>query len=899
MRRLATTSVSYFDINATGQLSTKLFENVHAIGNGIGNDLVLMLESSMCALLSIIVTFIINWKLTLIMLCFLPFIIISSHLFSMLTARETVKELNSYSRAGEIAQEVFSSIRTVFSFNGSDYEKKRYEKELNTTQSSSIRKGVAYGLYVGWNNLIIHVIYAAGFMFGLLLMLDSGRYETTLSDVVIVVTIFAQGITFLGLIGPFLQSFTEARGAAIDVFRIIDEVQNETSESNINEDEIWNTNESANKVINITSQIRFDNVNFAYPNRKDVPILNNLTLTARAGETTALVGSSGCGKSTCTSLLLRFYDVLSGSITINNRQINEYNLQELRQSIGIVTQEPILFATSIYENIAYGKKNATQTEVEEAAKQANAHNFIIQLPNKYQTLVGERGAQLSGGEKQRVALARALIKHPSILLLDEATSALDNVNEELVQDALDRACQGRTTIVIAHRLRTIQNAHKIYVIDNGRVIEEGTHASLMEQKGGRYQEMVNSQTRKEPENDRIVAVNEREIEDKKLSSERPYLLEDDKILSEKESIRKPITEKDALFRLLSMNKPEYIHILIGCILCAIAGATLPAFAILLLKLLMAFKSCTDSSKVQNVLIFGFSMIALGIVTMVIRFFQFASFGKVGSKLTYRIRSTAFSSFLRQEVAYFDREENNSNSICTRLSSDALAVQKMAGTRLGIIFETMTMAAFALIFGGFFSWQIALIVFVFLLVGFIFAYAYITLQATLTNRCGDLSKMASSLAGESIYHIRTVKQLLIEKLMLQQFSELIWQSFKITRNYSILTGILYTCMWMSAIYTISVAYWRVLVLVENGKMKSENIIIIFAFATFFLQAIRIALSLFDDMGSSLTAAQNFFELFDRIPAIDNSSTEGRKLVSKRDGKKHIAELCVTRYNVCDG
>ncbi|CAF3959669.1 unnamed protein product [Rotaria magnacalcarata] len=735
----------------------------------------------------------------------------------MLTARETVKELNSYSRAGEIAQEVFSSIRTVFSFNGSDYEKKRYEKELNTTQSSSIRKGVAYGLYVGWNNLIIHVIYAAGFMFGLLLMLDSGRYETTLSDVVIVVTIFAQGITFLGLIGPFLQSFTEARGAAIDVFRIIDEVQNETSESNINEDEIWNTNESANKVINITSQIRFDNVNFAYPNRKDVPILNNLTLTARAGETTALVGSSGCGKSTCTSLLLRFYDVLSGSITINNRQINEYNLQELRQSIGIVTQEPILFATSIYENIAYGKKNATQTEVEEAAKQANAHNFIIQLPNKYQTLVGERGAQLSGGEKQRVALARALIKHPSILLLDEATSALDNVNEELVQDALDRARQ-----------------------DNGRVIEEGTHASLMEQKGGRYQEMVNSQTRKKPENDRIIAANEREIEDKKLSSERFYLLEDDKKLSEKESIRKPITEKAALFRLLSMNKPEYVHILIGCILCAVAGATLPVFTILLLKLLVAFKNCTDSSKVQNVLIFGFSIIALGIVTMVIRFFQ------VGSYMLNLSKISPFSSFLRQEVAYFDREENNSNSICTRLSSDALAVQKMAGTRLGIIFETMTMAVFAVIFGGFFSWQIALIVFVFLLVGFIFAYAYITLQSTLTNRCGDLSKRASSLAGESIYHMRTVKQLLIEKLMLQQFSELIWQSFK-----------------------------------------------------------------FDDMGSSLSAAQNFFELFDRIPAIDNSSTEGRKLFiacAGQDvaivgqsgcGKSTIIQLLQRFYDVSHG
>ncbi|CAF3927878.1 unnamed protein product, partial [Rotaria sordida] len=278
-----------------------------------------------------------------------------------------------------------------------------------------------------------------------------------------------------------------AQGAAVAVFQLIDEGNDIT----VNETDVWE--EDKESIYNINGDIEFDNVNFIYPSRKDAPVLRNLSLIARAGQTTALVGSSGCGKSTCISLFLRYYEPSLGRITIDGRPITDYNVKRLRQNIGVVSQEPILFDMSIYENIRFGKLNATREEIEQAAREANAHNFIMALPNQYETLVGERGVQLSGGEKQRIALARALVKQPTFLLLDEATSALDNVSEKIVQEALNRACKGRTTIVIAHRLTTIQNAHQIYVLDNGSVIEQGTHEILMAREGGKYQAMVKRQ----------------------------------------------------------------------------------------------------------------------------------------------------------------------------------------------------------------------------------------------------------------------------------------------------------------------------------------------------------------------------------------------------------------------
>ncbi|CAF3686235.1 unnamed protein product [Rotaria sordida] len=461
---------------------------------------------------------------------------------------------------------------------------------------------------------------------------------------------------YVSFIGSFFQSFSEARGAATQVFQLIDEAQM----AGINETEIWKKSRSNKDSVDINGDIEFDNVNFIYPSRKGVSVLNNLNFIARAGQTTALVGLSGCGKSTCISLLLRYYEPSSGRLIINGRLSTDYDLKQLRQNIGVVSQEPILFDMSVYENIRFGKVNATQAEIEEAAEQANAHNFIMQLPNKYETCVGERGIQLSGGEKQRIALARALVKQPTLLLLDEATSALDNASEKIVQEALDRACQGRTTIVIAHRLTTIENVHHIYVLDSGSVIEQGTHEILMAQEGGKYKEMIKNQ--------QIKKINDSKVDI--MSMAKPD-----------EEDEKQIFERS----LLSDSQAADVD--------------------------RTFKDCVHSERHRQVLTSSFLFLLLGLIILILRFLQFLAFAISGSKLTQRIRSKAFACLLRQEIAYFDRSENNSGALCVHLSTDASAIQQMIGTRLGVICENLALTCVGLLLGILFSWQLTIIIFV--------------------------------------------------------------------------------------------------------------------------------------------------------------------------------------------
>jgi len=247
------------------------------------------------------------------------------------------------------------------------------------------------------------------------------------------------------------------------------------------------------KLDSVRGEIEFEDVKFSYPTRPDIEVLKGLTFSAKPKQTVALVGESGCGKSTTVSLLERLYLPSGGTIKLDGVPIDELEIGWLRSQIGLVSQEPILFATTIYENIRYGKPDATKEEIEQAAKMANAHNFIMSFPQGYDTPVGEKGTSLSGGQKQRIAIARALVRNPKILLLDEATSALDTESEKIVQDALDHAREGRTTIVIAHRLSTIRNADLIVVIDNGTVFEEGTHDILMKDPKSLYAMLANAQ----------------------------------------------------------------------------------------------------------------------------------------------------------------------------------------------------------------------------------------------------------------------------------------------------------------------------------------------------------------------------------------------------------------------
>ncbi|CAF4096355.1 unnamed protein product [Adineta steineri] len=867
--------MKYLDTNQTTQYNSKLFTNIEKIKNGIGIEFLVVIGLILVMTFSFIISFILNWKLSLIMSCTIPIVVGSSLMFAKLITKETEEQLSTYSKAGQIAQEVFSSLRTVLSFNGSKGQQKQYEKELKLNEWCTVRKDAAYGAFFGWLIFINFAVYSIGFSFGSILMSYETHHRLTISDILIVVNMFAQALSLLISIGPFFQSISEAQGAAASVFRLIDEVYDE----NLNEKEILEENIFDEKSIsNINGDIEFDNVSFSYPSRENVIALNNLKLIARVNQTTALVGSSGCGKSTCVSLLLRYYEPSSGRIMINGQSITDYKIKELRQNIGVVSQEPILFGISIYENIRFGKLNATRTEIEQAAEQANAHKFIMKLPNKYETIVGERGIQLSGGEKQRIALARALVRQPNILLLDEATSALDNVSERIVQEALDRACKNRTTIVIAHRLTTIQNADYIYVLDSGNVIEEGTHEILMRKEGGKYQTMVKMQQYEKTINTQDDLINLV----KAAAEDEEQLLERVRLLSESEAIdmnqRSLIsTRRESVFvRLMKMNSPEWIFILIGCVTCLLGGLHGPLFSILFAKVINEFNDCKYTDIHRRVLMTSGLFIFIGALFMILHFFQFVTFGIAGAKLVSRIRSKAFSCFLRQEVAYFDRPENSSGAICNQLSSNAAAIEDMAGTRLGVICQALSMSVFGILLGFFYNWQLTITIVIPFVILLIATIIQIRLSSWLKTESDLIYSQASTLAVEVINNMRTVKQLSMENEVLRQYSNMISQILRMSWRPDILCAVVFALYWTLSPLTLGLLYWRALILVENNEVDMSNIVMISAFAMFALQSLNVVGMLANRIGASFAAAHAFFDLFDRIPTIDNESNKGQEL-----------------------
>lgn len=460
--------------NNPGALSARLATDAALVKGATGSQIGLIVSAISSVGSAMIIAFYFGWKLAFVVVAFLPLIVMSGLIQARLMTGSARRDKNSLEEASRVVSEAIESIRTVASLNKELYFTECYNEVLYGPYKEARYNAFVYGITFGIANSIIFFAYAASFRFGGYLV---ARGEMEFQYVFRVFSAIVFGGTALGRASNYAPDYAKARTSAARIFKLLD--REPPIDSYSTKGDKWN---------NFEGNIVFNNCRFTYPTRKDITVLQGLNVTVNSGETLALVGQSGCGKSTSVQLLERFYDPDEGAVFIDGHETAKTNVGFLRSKIGIVSQEPVLFGGTVYDNIVYGdqSREITKAEVEEAARLANMHEFVLSLKDGYHTSVGAKGDQLSRGQKQRVAIARALIRKPKILLLDEATSALDTESEQIVQDALDRAREGRTCVVIAHRLSTIRNADKIAVVSQGEVIEQGNHDQLMELEGAYY-----------------------------------------------------------------------------------------------------------------------------------------------------------------------------------------------------------------------------------------------------------------------------------------------------------------------------------------------------------------------------------------------------------------------------
>lgn len=462
---LQSLSLSFYNERRTGELVSRLTNDVSTVRALMTSDISTAISQALTFIGGFILIFITDWRLTLFMIALIPVGMTIAVLFGRSLRALSARVQDQLAEATTVLEEAIGGIRVVQSFTREHYEISRFRANMEKTFTYAMQRTRLSTLFGPVISFIGFGSVVSIFWFGGHEVL-AGRLTAGQLFMFLVLT-----LTIAGSIGQFSGLYTglqETLDATKRLFEILD------THSDIVEQP------DAAELDNVSGRITFDQVNFAYLDDPDSKILDDVSLEVAPGEVLALVGPSGAGKTTLVNLIPRFFDPSSGAICIDGRDLRSLKVESLRKSIGIVPQETLLFGSTVRENILYGRLDAGEEEVVDAARSANAHDFILQLPKGYDTPVGERGVKLSGGQRQRIAIARAILKDPRILLLDEATSSLDSESEGLVQEALERLMQGRTSMVIAHRLSTIQNADRIAVLDAGRIVEIGTHAELME-----------------------------------------------------------------------------------------------------------------------------------------------------------------------------------------------------------------------------------------------------------------------------------------------------------------------------------------------------------------------------------------------------------------------------------
>jgi ATP-binding cassette subfamily B protein len=467
--------MTFFDNRRVGELMSRMTSDVGILYDTFSFTLAELLRQLLTLIFGVVVILFLAPKLTGFMLLTFPLLVIAALVFGKYIRKMSRKTQDKLAEANVVVEESLQSIFIVKAFTNELFEINRYSRSLKETVAVAMQSARYRGLFISFVIFAIFGGIVAVGWYGANLVASGSITIGVLFSFVIYTSFIGFSIGGLGDIYTQLQRAIGASERVLEILQQPDEAQ------------------ADHKRVSIAGEILFDDVSFSYPTRLDYPVLKNLNFNIRAGEKVALIGKSGSGKSTIINLLMRFYPLHQGQIIVDGKNVSEFHLSAYRQNIGIVPQEVILFGGTILENIRYGRPDASDVDIRDAARKANALEFIEGFPEKFQTIVGERGVKLSGGQRQRIAIARAILKDPAILILDEATSSLDAHSEVLVQEALEKLMEGRTTIVIAHRLSTIKKVDRIFVIQEGTLAEMGSHAELTRLNNGIYSNLLKLQ----------------------------------------------------------------------------------------------------------------------------------------------------------------------------------------------------------------------------------------------------------------------------------------------------------------------------------------------------------------------------------------------------------------------